>query len=219
MIQEADYFGNPLIGMFMRTSDEITLVPANTPESLLSSIQTTLKTDIDKVTIYNSSLIGLFSVFNKNGIVLPDVTYSDEYEVLSNRFDNVITVSGHTAVGNLVAVNDNYAVVSPVISKDVVEQLKQRLDVDVIQMRLAGLDVVGSLLYLTNKGFLLSSLASDEEMHELSDALGIDGVRTTINYGNPMVSSGLIANDNGAIVGSETTPFEMGRVDEALFLR
>ena len=219
MIQEADYFGNPLIGMFIRTGDEVTLVPANTPESLLSSIQTTLKTNIIKVSIYNSSLIGLFSAFNKNGIVLPDTTYSDEYDALSNYFDNIITASGHTAVGNLVAMNDSHAVVSPIVSKDVVEQLKHELDVDVIQMRLGGLDVVGSLLYLTNKGFLLSSLASDEEMHELSDVLGIDGVRTTINYGNPMVSSGLIANDNGAIVGSETTPFEMGRVDEALFLR
>ncbi len=219
MISEADYFGNPLVGMFLRTGENITLVPNNTPDELLFKVESVLSTEIVKARVYSSHLLGLFTVFNSKGLVVPDVAYSSEEEHLSNYFDNIVTMRQYTAVGNLIALNDDHALVSPVVPDDVIENIRFDLDVDVHVMKIAGLDVTGSLIYLTNDGFILTSLASDEELSQFQDILGIEGVRTTLNYGNPMVSSGILANSNGALVGSETTPFEMGRVDEALFLR
>jgi len=38
----------------------------------------------------------------------------------------------------------------------------------------------------------------------------------TINYGGPLVGSGLVANENGYVVGNDTTGPELGRIDDAL---
>lgn len=38
----------------------------------------------------------------------------------------------------------------------------------------------------------------------------------TVNHGFPMIGSGLVANDHGALIGRLTTGIEMGRIDEAL---
>ncbi len=38
----------------------------------------------------------------------------------------------------------------------------------------------------------------------------------TINYGGPLVGSGLLANDHGYICGSDTSGPELGRIDQAL---
>ena len=44
----------------------------------------------------------------------------------------------------------------------------------------------------------------------------VDVMIGTVNHGVPMIGSGLVANVNGAIVGSLTTGIEMGRIEEAL---
>jgi translation initiation factor 6 len=38
----------------------------------------------------------------------------------------------------------------------------------------------------------------------------------TVNHGDPMIGTGLVANSKGAIIGRNTTGIEMGRIEEAL---
>ena len=40
----------------------------------------------------------------------------------------------------------------------------------------------------------------------------------TLNYGSRTVGAGILVNTKGAAVGSKTTPIEMGRVEDALYL-
>ncbi len=219
MIIQAEYYGNPFLGLFMTTNEEITFVPKNIPEDLVHKIEECLETEVVPISVYNSSLIGLFMSMNSRGAVLPEIAYSDEVKEIGEYLDEIVIIEDFTAIGNLIALNDEVALVSPVINKEKVKEMESALKVRVIQTKIANMDVTGSLVALTNKGFVLTPLAKEEEFRSLEDAIGIEGVQTTVNYGNPMVKSGVVANSNGAIVGSLTTPYELGRIDEGLFLR
>ena len=218
MIINADYMGNPFLGLYISTNNQFTFVPRDTPDSLVSKIKETLDTDVVKTAIYNSNLIGLFSAMNDKVLVLPDVAYNDEVNILSEYFDEIISLSGSTAVGNLITMNDNRMVVSPIIGDSSIQHMSD-FGMDIYVTKIGNMDVTGSLALLTDHGYLFGSVISDKELNDLSAFLGTDGAVTTVNYGIPMVKSGVVANNSGALVGSLTTPFEMGRIDEGLFLR
>ncbi|MEM4782516.1 MAG: translation initiation factor IF-6, partial [Halalkalicoccus sp.] len=50
-------------------------------------------------------------------------------------------------------------------------------------------------------------------LEELLDAYADIG---TINYGRPLVGSGLVANASGYVAGRDTTGPELGRIEDAL---
>lgn len=60
--------------------------------------------------------------------------------------------------------------------------------------------------------------ASDEEVGLIGDVLKVEVNRTTVNHGSRVVGAGIIANSKGAVIGDETTPIEMGKIEEGLAL-
>ena len=58
--------------------------------------------------------------------------------------------------------------------------------------------------------------ATDEKLDFLEELLGVPADIGTINYGGPLVGSGLVANDHGYVVGQDTTGPELGRIESAL---
>lgn len=217
-LEKQNLLGNPFIGVFSATNDKLTLLPAATPDRFSAMAEDVLKTKPVRLNLCNSPLIGIFSVFNNNGIVVPEMAFESELDTLGQLFDNVATIRQFTAIGNLAASNDNGCVASPILSKAVVETLESTLGVPVTQTSLAGLEVIGSSIVATSKGFLANMNASDDEIATLEKAFGVEGDVGSINYGVPFVKSGLIANKNGAITGLLTSPHELGRIDDALFL-
>ena len=54
------------------------------------------------------------------------------------------------------------------------------------------------------------------EMAVVRDLLKVPVRNTTANYGTAQIGACLIANTRGAVIGSKTTPIEMGRIEEGL---
>ncbi|MCD4740713.1 translation initiation factor IF-6 [archaeon] len=217
-IEKQKLLGNSFVGVFSTTNDKKTFLPSATTDNFIKAIKGTLKTKSIKLNLCNSSLIGLFSASNENGIVIPEMAYESEITILEKHFDNVATISQYTAVGNLVTANQNGCIASPLLNKKSIKIIENTLGVKVKRMQLAGIDVVGSCVLATSKGFLANPNITDQEFEMLEELFGVEGNIGSINYGVPFIKGGLIANKNGAIVGSETTSYELGRIDEALFL-
>jgi len=55
-----------------------------------------------------------------------------------------------------------------------------------------------------------------DEKKMLESVFGVDVHIGTVNHGVPLIGSGLIANSEGAIMGTLTTGIEMGRIEESL---
>jgi translation initiation factor 6 len=130
---------------------------------------------------------------------------------------NVATIPGqYTAVGNIVAANDNGAIASPFLSPEAIQVLEETLDVDVKTSHIVGSDIIGSLIKVTNKGFLMSKNALASEVNFAREVFGVEGDIGTVGRGIPLVGACILANSKGAIVDKDSTGPEMARVEEAL---
>ena len=217
MLKRVDIVGNPNIGVFILATDDVAIVPYNLIDEKAEIIKETLEVDVVKSSIAGSNLIGSLAVANSNGIVVSPHVLDREVKQFEELGLNVASIpSQYTAVGNIVASNDNGAIVSPFLSEEAVNIIENALDVDVEAHAISGSDIIGSLVKVTNKGFLISKNATSSEINLARKVFGVEGDIGTVGKGIPLVGACSIANSNGAIVAKGSTGPEMARVEEAL---
>ena len=217
MLKRVDIVGNPNIGVFILATDDVAIVPFNLIDEKADIIKETLEVDVVRSSISGSNLIGSLAVANSNGIVVSPHVLDREVKQFEELGLNVATIpSQYTAVGNVVAANDTGAIISPFLSEDAKNIIENALDVDAEAHAISGSDIVGSLIKVTNKGFLISKDATSTEVNLARKVFGVEGDIGTVGKGIPLVGACAIANSNGAIVAKGSTGPEMARVEEAL---
>lgn len=217
MLKRVDIVGNPNIGVFILANDDIAIVPYNLLDDKVDIIKEALEVDVIKSSIAGSNLIGSLAVANNNGIVVSPHVLDKEIKQLEDTGLEVSKISGnYTAVGNIVACNDKGAIVSPFLTEDAINVLENTLDVDVESTSMVGSDIIGSLITVTNKGFLMSRNATEEEVKFATEVFGVEGDLGTVGRGISLVGACTLANSKGAIVAKESTGPEMARVEESL---
>ena len=217
MLRRVDIVGNPNVGVFILATDDIAIVPYNLLDEKIDIIKEALEVDVVKSSISGSSLIGSLAVANSNGIIVSPHVLDREIKQLEDLGLNVATVPGrYTALGNIIAANDNGAIASPFLSDEAIEIIEETLDVNVESTSMVGSDIIGSLIKVTNKGFLISKNAVQSEVKLAQEVFGVEGNIGTVGKGIPLVGACSIANSNGAIVAKDSTGPEMARVEEAL---
>ncbi len=217
MLKRIDIVGNPNIGVFIQATDDFVIVPYNLIDEKVKLVEEILEVPAVKSSISGSSLIGSLSVANSNGIVVsPHVLYREVKQFEDLGLEVAAIVGNYTAVGNIVAANDSGAIASPFLSEDAINVLENTLDVDVESTSMVGSDIIGSLISVTNKGFLISGKAVENEVDFSRKVFGVEGDVGTVGKGISLVGACSIANSNGAIVAKSSTGPEMARVEEAL---
>ncbi|MBQ6100428.1 MAG: translation initiation factor IF-6 [Methanobrevibacter sp.] len=217
MLKRVDIVGNPNIGVFILATDDVAIVPYNLLDEKAEIIKETLEVDIVKSSISGSNLIGSLAVANSNGIVVSPHILDREVKQFEELGLKVAAIpSQYTAVGNVVAANDNGAIVSPFLSEEACNVIEETLDVDVESRSISGSDIVGSLIKVTNNGFLITKNAISSEINLARKVFGVEGDIGTVGKGISLVGACSIANSHGAIVAKDSTGPEMARVEEAL---
>ena len=217
MLKRVDIVGNPNVGVFITATDNLAIVPYNLLDERVEIIKETLDVEVIKSSISGSSLIGSLSVANSNGIVVSPHVLDREVKQFKDMGLNVATIPGqYTAVGNIVAANDKGAIASPFLEDEAIQVLEETLDVDVKASHIVGSDIIGSLIKVTNRGFLMSPNALKSEVNFAREVFGVEGDIGTVGRGIPLVGACIIGNSKGAIVAKDSTGPEMARVEEAL---
>jgi translation initiation factor 6 len=210
-VQQLSVQGEDFIGLLGMATDRYAILSRNFPRV------EALDVPVTRTRLYGSNLIGLFSAGNSNGLLLPYFISDDEIEGLGKSLGGDIKIGRLmdrcTAVGNLIACNDQGAIVSPMISET--KTIRKILGVRVVQRKIAGHDEVGACCIATNRGFLVHPEA-ENELEKISKIFKVEGMAGSVNFGFPFVKSGLIANSRGYLAGSRTSGIELGRIDEAL---
>ena len=217
-IQRFDFDGSSNIGAFSRVTDHWVLqAPSNEPTSQ-GLIDLFTKQPLS-VTIGQSTLVGILTAGNQNGLLVPHIILDEELELLQNDLSLPITpmTSKLTALGNLILANDHAALVSTEFSKADVKVIRDALEVEVEAKTIAGSDLVGSYCVVTNTGLLAHTEISDEELEWLASFFSVEAEHGTINCGVPYVSIGLLVTSEAAAAGFETTGPELMRITEAFF--
>jgi len=220
-VQKSLLYGNPNIGVYSFTNENITILPIDVPDKNIEEFSETLGTEVFLASICESPLLGVFIAGNSNGILLPKLSLEHEIkkveENLGDKLNVAVLPSLRNALGNLILANDKMAIVSPLIEKEHLKLIEEVLDVEVIVRTIGDSPLVGSIASISNRGLLVYPLVTDEELEELRELFNITVDVGTVNRGSIFLSSGLVVNNKGAIVGYETTGPELLRIHQVFF--
>lgn len=216
---QLDLNGSPYVGVFARASDRIVLVPPAAPEDVVARLRDALKVDVVSMAVGGANIIGSVLAMNSRGAVVADFADNEEVAALEGLGLKVGRVAGKfNAAGNNILVNDQGALLNPDFSKSAEKAVADVLGVPVERGTLAGIKTVGSAASVTAKGVLCHPKTSDQELDLLESLLKVEADIGTVNHGAPFIGAGLVANSNGAVVGTLTTGPELNRIENALNL-
>lgn len=202
-----DAYRGPNIGVYISVNDEFVFLPMGFADTKAEKLAKYLEVKPLYTSVANTRLNGALMAINNNGVLLPSTAYQDEYDFFKKETGLKVGVldSKYTALGNVICANDRGAIVSPWLSKSDVETIEQILDVEVVQKRIAGINVVGSVMVANNTGAVIHPEADEEDMKMFANVLGVKIEHATINGGVPYVESGILANNKAIVVGTLTT--------------
>lgn len=208
MIRKLDFFGSPHVGIFCALNDNVALVPHSCPKPFENALKE-LDVDVIKTSVSNTGLFGIFCALNNKMIIVPDILEKTELKILRDHFPEVLVLDEkYTALGNLISMNDH----GTLLSHDF-HSLKSKLH-DALSSKVAGSDLVGSSLFVTNLGFLAHADSTREELKSFERVFKVKGDVGTVNFGDPFVKSGIAGNKRGVIVGSMTSGPELNRISD-----
>ena len=214
----AAFSGSSYVGVFARATDGCLLVRSDIDEDLQEDCESELGVPAVSTTVGGSGTGGSRATGNENGLLVSSrVTDRERDHIAETTGLSVVELPGRiNAAGNVVLANDAGAYVHPDLPRESVQAVETALDVPVRRGAIADVHTVGTAAVATNRGVLCHPKTSDETLDELEDLLGVPADIGTINYGAPLVGSGLLANDTGYVVGESTSGPELGRIDAAL---
>ena len=206
--------GSNYAGLFGVCNDSLCFLPEQIDKKTESIIEKTLGVKTVRASIYGSSLLAVFAKMNNRQMFLPKFVSSRELEVIEREIKAKV-LSSEMAFGNLAELNDSGAVVSTVLEKKAIDEMK-KTGLRVGQLNIARAEVTGSALVATNRAFLVNPNSSRDEIKRIESALGVKGGSSTANTGDVFVRNSVLANKRGIILGESTTPHEINRIEEAL---
>lgn len=200
-----DIRGDPNIGAFCFTNQKFTLVPNFILEKECEKVKKNLGTRLIKISIGGSPLIGCLVAGNSNKLLVPHIIHKKEKEKLKeNNVSFEILESKFTALGNLILANRKGAIISPKFGEKEVQKIKSSLNTKVSKGKVAGLDIIGSAAVATNHGALVHPNSTPEEINLIKNELQVEVKVGTVNFGTSFPKLGILANDQGTLIGSET---------------
>ncbi|MFC7204976.1 translation initiation factor IF-6 [Haloferax namakaokahaiae] len=214
----ASFAGSSYIGVFARTTNDVLLVRPDADESLVENLSDELDVPAVTTTVGGSATVGALAMGNENGLLVTNRATTREQEALAEAADvPVYELPGRiNAAGNVVLANDYGAYVHPELSDEAVAAVEEALEVPVERGDLADVRTVGTAAVANNRGVLCHPKSREPELEALEDVLDVRADIGTINYGGPLVGSGLVCNDESYVVGEDTTGPELGRIEDAL---
>ncbi|MFX1315981.1 MAG: translation initiation factor IF-6 [Promethearchaeota archaeon] len=224
-ILRSQVFGKSLIGVYLTCNNSYVLYPPTIQKNTVQKFKKIFDNPFYPLTINNSTLLGVYTVSNKFGIIVPYIIKDEELDKLKlylSELDNSSEIgvlkSIDNAFGNLILCNDKGAIISSLL-KSYRKDIEDILSVETVIYEFANNYLPGSISLANNYGCLVHPLSTDEELDSISAVLKVNEIDvSTVNRGIPYLSSGAIVNDNSGIFGMDCTGPEMMRLTNVLNL-
>lgn len=215
-IGKATFLGSPYIGVYLKASERLTLVPPGFSPHEVHLVERWLDAPVVQVDIGSGELSGALAVLTSQGILVTDDVEDEDLSKL-RKFAPVHTMSTRlNALGNNVLANDFGAIIHPGYSAPEVELIESSLGVKATPCTIAGEGTVAKTAVATNKGALVHPATTSREMEIIRATLRVPVHKTTANFGNPLVGACVVANSRGIIAGERTTPVELVHIEDGL---
>ncbi len=215
-IYKYNIYRTPNIGIFLKANDKFFLAPKGLADTKVAKLEELLDIKCIRVSVAHTRLLGPLLAMNNNTILLPRIIDEIEFEEFKSIGVDIIKLDiKETALGNLVAMNDNGIIISSNMPKDVMHLIKDRVGIEVIDMKIGAYHQIGAMVAATNKGAAVHPDVTDDELDTIMNVLKVYAEPATVNGGVPFVSSGLVANSSNVVVGGLTTGPELVMLSRA----
>jgi len=210
--------GDPNIGVYARAFEEFVILPETVPDSFGEAVAEALDVEVVRMFLQGTSIIGSLITGNSHGMVVSGMISQEERSRLEEYGEVMLLDETMNAAGNVILVNDEFALVHPEMPIKLMDRISEFLKVPIERMQIAGIPTVGMASVVTNKGVLLSPRATQHEIDRVEALTSLPVGCGSVNMGSILVGTGVIANSKGFIAGGATTGFELGRMEDVLGL-
>ena len=211
------YLNSNDIGVFAKLTNSYCLVADKKCKNYNIIDSELISIPIVETTICGMNIVGRITAGNKYGLLVPSTLTEKEYRNLIENLPEEIIIKKVdeklSALGNVICCNDYVAIVHPEISAQVVEEIKDTLNVEVFRTTINNNVLVGSYCVVTNLGGIVHPEVGINELEELYNIFQIPLAPGTINKGCDLIGSGCLINDSIGFVGNQTTTVEITLVD------
>lgn len=212
------FYGSTYVGVYAAVSSSFLVVRPDLEPETVESLEAEFETPVLETTIDGAGTVGALLVANENGIVMSERATAEERARLEDELGlTVASLPGRiNAAGNVILANDHGAYLHPDLPSEATDVVEETLEVPSARGEIGGVGTVGSAAVANNRGVLCHPGATDAELDAAEAALSVPADVGTVNYGGPLLGSGLVAGDAGYLVGEDTTGPELGRIEDAL---
>jgi len=208
--------GSPVLGVFASCNDELVFVPQDASPETVKDLEESLGVVACRTSVSGSSVIGSLMCSNNNGVIVAGFILDKEIRAIRKHIKAARLTEQLNAAGNLILANDTSALVNPDFSTKTIKMIEKTLGVEVKRGTLGGLKTVGMAGIASNKGVLVHPKSSPAEIALVEEHFKLPVDIGTVNFGSPLVGSGILGNSKGYVVGLDTTGPEIGRIEDAL---
>ncbi len=219
-VEKLNVYGDDFVGAYCITSDSFSISGVELRKKDNEIFTSALGTAPKHFTIGGSTLVGIFSKANSNGILLSNVSYASEAKKIKEAYPGInvsVLESDLNALGNNILLNDKIAIINPDYKDNDIKIISEIFNVEVLKMEIAGYKTVGSHNILTNKGLVVNNNVEEKELEDLKK-ISKNLSQSTANTGSLSIGLCVVANSKGAIFGKTTTGYEMASIQDGLGL-
>ncbi|MEM3791447.1 MAG: translation initiation factor IF-6 [Candidatus Micrarchaeaceae archaeon] len=211
--------GNSYVGAFLVPTDKYVLVAKSSSQKERDEIESALGVNAIGVSIDGSDLIGIYIAANSKGVLLPFSAREEEVKKIKEETGGEVRVmkTKLNALRCNILANDKLGLVNVDFTREEVKEIEDVLDIEVIKKEIGNYKTPGANCIMTNKGFVATTAATDEEMEEIRKIFP-NAAQSTANLGSKSIGICCAANSKGLVVGELTTGYELGRISDALML-
>lgn len=210
-----NFDGDPNLGLYGFATDEYCVIGS---ERYAAKVSEVLKVRTYALSALSMDLVRIFCTGNSRGAVIPGILeeFDPHFTDKLRKHLRVLAIgSRYTSVGNLLLMNDNGIILSPLLKRHK-RELEKIFGIKCEVSTIARLNIVGNLGFATNKGCLLHPKVRESEKRLIEKTLEVGADVCTVNFGSPYPGAGIIANSNGFVVSEATSGPELGRITDVL---
>lgn len=212
-----DFNGNPNIGIYMYVNDKFCLLGQKVNEEKKKEIEKTLQVPVYEINIIGTELIGIFLAGNNEFLLCPEV-FEREKEILKEicekhkvKLINIPEIKN--TFGNNICFGEEEILINGNYEKEFIDKIKKETKLKIIEIKSKTYEAIGSTAIFLNGKYFFSQDYEKIEIKNIFDKIAGIG---TINSGSSYISSGIVGNSLGVILGSHSTTIEIQNIVETL---
>jgi len=212
-----EFESNPNIGLYMFVNDKFCLLGVKVDDKKKKEIESILNVPVYIVSVLGTELCGVFIAGNNDFLLVPDMP---EYEleiiakIAKNAGVEVIVINEKlNTIGNNICVGDNILIINSEYSVSFVNSIKKKTNFEVHKFKNSEFKSAGGLITYINGKYFVSQEITEKEIEPILDKVGGIG---SINKGAVFISSGIVGNKNGILLGSACSTVEIQNIVESL---